>query len=95
MVNVTKMSRPFNASASDLPWSTARGFFARSAKTKLNGGIYTPTSDEVLISMRAARLNTDANAYFTDAENKVDYECAIQQCWKLLNGKQRAVSPQV
>ena len=52
------------------------------------GGIFYQTSEEVLLALTAAQADANAAAAANAGKYRREYECARQDCWRLLDGKQ-------
>ena len=52
------------------------------------GGLFCQTSEEVLLSLTAAQADANAAAAANTIKYRREYECARQDCWRLLDSKQ-------
>uniref|UniRef100_M4BSP7 Uncharacterized protein n=1 Tax=Hyaloperonospora arabidopsidis (strain Emoy2) TaxID=559515 RepID=M4BSP7_HYAAE len=75
----------------DPTWSKAgvSSLFARKYPVPSMGGIFCQTSEEGLLALTAAQADANAAAASNTSKYRLEYECAHQDCWRLLEGKQR------
>ena len=62
--------------------------FARKNPLPSMGGIFCQTSEEVLLALTAAQADANAAAAANTIKYRREYECARQDCWRLLDSKQ-------
>ena len=71
-------------------WSNegVTSLFAKKDPLQSMGGIFCQTSKEVLLALNGDQADANATSTANASKYRREYECARQDCWRLLDSKQ-------